>query len=103
MMHDTETVSMIASASTLAKHALVDPAKLWNSTSSFFRATDSGNQIFTDSLYGQMLFHHHFSGNFSIDREFLQQHLAYEWDQNQDQYGMRVLNNPVQEDSVWMK
>ena len=33
---------------------------------------------------------------------YLEQHLAYEWERNQDKYGMRVLNDPVQEDSIWM-
>lgn len=48
-----------------------------------------------------MLAHHHF-GNFTIDSSYLESHLAYEWEQNQDTYGMRVLSNPVQEDSIWM-
>ena len=32
----------------------------------------------------------------------LEAHLEYEWSKNQDKYGMRVLNDPVQEDSIWM-
>lgn len=62
----------------------------------------SPNQIFTDSLYGQMLSHHFFDGNFTLDTSFLSSHLEYEWEKNQDKYGMRVLSDPVQEDSVWM-
>ena len=32
----------------------------------------------------------------------LEAHLEYEWSKNQDKYGMRVLNDPIQEDSIWM-
>lgn len=70
-----------------------------------------------------LLSHHHFGGNFTLDRTYLESHLKYEWDRNKDTYGMRVrlrsmhpvsantdrcrythqvLNDPVQEDSVWM-
>jgi hypothetical protein len=59
----------------------VDPSKLWNETSKFFRchtcktqdcgASLGDNQIFTDSLYGQMLAHHHFGGNLTLDKSFL--------------------------------
>lgn len=49
-----------------------------------------------------MLAHHNF-GEFSYGNESqLWSHLAAEWEQNQDLYGMRVLSNPVQEDAVWM-
>lgn len=60
------------------------------------------NQIFTDTLYGQMLSHHFLNGTFTIDTAYLSSHLKYEWEKNQDTYGMRVLSNPVQEDSIWM-
>ena len=101
--NDVATLAAVANATAHTKMALVDPAKLWNSTSSFFRATDAagGNQIFTDSLYGQMLSHHHF-GNFTLPDGYLTAHLKYEWARNEDSYGMRVLNDPIQEDSVWM-
>eukprot|EP01051_Picozoa_sp_SAG22_P001827 SAG22_NODE_75_length_22256_cov_45.062960_14_plen_93_part_00 len=49
-----------------------------------------------------MLQHHHFFGNFSLGSEYLTNHLAYEWAKNKDTYGMRVLSDPVQEDSIWM-
>eukprot|EP01050_Picozoa_sp_SAG11_P027330 SAG11_NODE_6880_length_1232_cov_1.195057_3_plen_92_part_00 len=37
-----------------------------------------------------------------LPEEMLEAHLDYEWSKNQDKYGMRVLNDPVQEDSIWM-
>ena len=58
--------------------------------------------VFTDTLYGQMLSHHFLDGAFTIDPSYIEQHLAYEWQQNQDAYGMRVLSSPIQEDSIWM-
>ena len=68
--------------------------RLWNDTEKFFRCHtadggDSDNQIFTDSLYGQMLSHHHFGGTFTLDKTYLESHLEYEWAKNQDTYGMR--------------
>ena len=100
---DATTLAAVANATAHTKVALMDPVKLWNSTSNFFRATDAAgaNQIFTDSLYGQMLSHHHF-GNFTLPDGILASHLRYEWARNEDTYGMRVLNDPIQEDSVWM-
>ena len=62
----------------------------------------SPEQIFTDTLYGQMLHHHHFDGGFSIDASYLRSHLAAEWRMNHDTFGMRVQSNPTQEDSVWL-
>ena len=60
------------------------------------------NQIFTDTLYGQMLSHHFLNGSYTVNTTYLSSHLKYEWEKNQDSYGMRVLSNPVQEDSIWM-
>eukprot|EP00658_Telonema_sp_P-2_P029627 TRINITY_DN22504_c0_g1_i7.p1 TRINITY_DN22504_c0_g1~~TRINITY_DN22504_c0_g1_i7.p1 ORF type:complete len:248 (-),score=52.68 TRINITY_DN22504_c0_g1_i7:385-1128(-) len=69
----------------------------------FFTAhSNTDTQIFTDTLYGQMLAHAVLNGSLTIDATYLEKHLSYEWDQNQDLYGMRVLNHPVQEDSIWM-
>ena len=28
--------------------------------------------------------------------------MALEWQRNQDRFGMRVISNPIQEDSIWM-
>ena len=69
--------------------------KFWHATS------ESQTQIFTDSLYGQMLSHNVLQ-NFTLPEEYLSNHLAYEWDRNKDTYGMRVISDPVQEDSIWM-
>lgn len=108
---DTATLAMAEDALVRSTVGVVDD-RLWNSTSRFFRChtcpPDSGetcpngaNQVFTDTLYGQMLAHHHF-GNFTLPKSYLESHLAHEWAQNQDTYGMRVLSSPVQEDSIWM-
>lgn len=82
------------------------PRELWNSTYGFFRAHNEGNQIFTDTLYGQMLAHHNFGNMVYDNMSQLWTHLDFEWTQNQDLYGMRVLSNldgnPPQEDSIWM-
>ena len=59
-------------------------------------------QVFTDTLYGEMLSHHHFDGTFTLNTSYLHRHLAFELAANNDTYGMRVLSNPVQEDSIWM-
>ena len=51
-----------------------------------------------------MLAHHNF-GDVEYPSDIapqLWQHLAHEWAENQDAYGMRVLSNPIQEDSIWM-
>lgn len=92
---DNATAASASKALSTAQSRTVDV--FWNETSKFFRTADTGNQCFTDSLYGQMLMHHMF-GNFTLDETYLKQHLAYEWQQNQDIYGMRVLSNPIQED-----
>lgn len=76
--------------------------EFWNASSKFFRATAGQNQVFTDSLYGQMLAHHNFGELAFNNSQQLWDHLDYEWKQNQDQFGMRVLNHPIQEDSIWM-
>ena len=103
---DEASLAEIEKAFELTQKSIVDE-RLWNDTAKFFRChtkdgTEGDNQIFTDSLYGQMLSHHHFGGNFTLAPEYLKSHLAYEWERNADTYGMRVLNDPVQEDSVWM-
>jgi hypothetical protein len=97
---DTASLATIDKSYTLAQSAIVDPARLWNETEKFFRChtKDGGegdNQIFTDSLYGQMLSHHHFGGNFTLDKTFLESHLKYEWEKNEDTYGMRCAKNAV--------
>ena len=125
---DAALAKEVSAALSLSRKAVVDPARLWNSTGRFFRAktpashgeapavdgsdeseahtddeaTDDTNQIFTDTLYGQMLHHHHFDGTFAIDPSYLEGHLAAEWAHNHDTYGMRVISNPVQEDSIWL-
>ena len=52
----------------------------------------------------QMLAHHHLQ-NFTLPTEYLQSHLAYEWERNQDTYGMRVrhfsLFAVLRRDLVW--
>ena len=88
---------------------MLDPARLWNATGGFFRAHVydaaapqlGSDQIMTDTLYGEMLAHHHF-GATSVPPAFVRSHLAAEWHANHDAYGMRVISNPVQEDSIWM-
>ena len=100
LANDAATVKSIDNALSIAEAAL--PKVFWSDVTQSFRATAEGNQTFTDSLYGQMLAHHNF-GTFSYNNESqLWQHLDYEWQQNQDIYGMRVLSNPIQEDSIWM-
>lgn len=56
---DTATLAEIEKSYEISQAAIVDD-RLWNATSKFFRChtKDGGegdNQIFTDSLYGQML------------------------------------------------
>jgi hypothetical protein len=53
--------------------------------------TPSKEQIMTDTLYGEMLSHHHFDGTFGVDESLLRRHLAFEMAANHDTYGMRVL------------
>ena len=105
---DAPTAELARSALAAASAAIIDPARLWNATGRFFRAhaddapdPASANQIMTDTLYGEMLAHHHF-GNTTVPEDYLTSHLAAEWAANQDTYGMRVLSSPVQEDSIWM-
>ena len=45
-----------------------------------------------------MLEHHNF-GTIMYDNEKIAKHLSYEWAKNQDLYGMRVISNPVDEDT----
>eukprot|EP00656_Telonema_subtile_P019767 TRINITY_DN20977_c0_g1_i1.p1 TRINITY_DN20977_c0_g1~~TRINITY_DN20977_c0_g1_i1.p1 ORF type:complete len:1000 (+),score=124.94 TRINITY_DN20977_c0_g1_i1:180-3179(+) len=106
MMKDSNSTQMAESALTIARAALVKPKEsgglLWNQTSKFFTAhSETSTQIFTDTLYGQML-SHSVLGEYTLPTSFLEAHLEYEWTNNQDLYGMRVLNHPVQEDSIWM-
>lgn len=106
LVGDGETASSVRAALALAQARLTTPTSnggpLWNGTKKFWHAhSETSTQIFTDSLYGQML-SHSILQNFTVDPAFLSQHLAYEWERNQDAFGMRVLNDPVQEDAVWM-
>jgi len=106
VLGDSATAASAAKALQLGQKRLTTPTSeggpLWDGAKKFWHAhSETPTQIFTDSLYGQMLGHHHLQ-NFSIDASFLSEHLAYEWKRNQDKYGMRVLNDPVQEDSIWM-
>lgn len=84
----------------LGQRQLVAPISagglLWNSSKAFWHAhSETSSQVFTDTLYGQMLGHHFFS-DFTAPRAALASHLAHEWDRNEDAFGMRVLNDPVQ-------
>merc|ERR1712113_407261 len=104
---DSDTASKAAEAFEHGQAKLTQPKSaggpLWNETFGFFTAhSETPSQLFTDSLYGQMLAHHFFNGSFTLNTSYLSKHLAYEWEQNQDIYGMRVLSNPIQEDSIWM-
>eukprot|EP00966_Prymnesium_polylepis_P156971 3627146-Prymnesium_polylepis.1 len=49
-----------------------------------------------------MLAHHHFDGVFSLNESYLRRHLSFELASNNDTFGLRVLSNPIQEDSIWM-
>ena len=83
--------------------AAEDGGPLWNKTKAFFLAhSETNTQVFTDTLYGQMLSHHIANGSFTLPTKYLSSHLAYEWAENVDLYGMRVLSSPIQEDSIWM-
>lgn len=69
--------------------ALIKPREeggpLWNSTAGFFTAhSETPTQVFTDSLYGAMLAHHFLDGGYTVPADYLEKHLAYEWEQNQD-------------------
>ena len=165
VMQDTATATACATASALAKAQLIKPTSaggpLWDADKKFWHAhSDTKTQIFTDTLYGQMLAHHHFN-NYTLPMEMLEQHLSYEWcvhtpsaascdpensffsepariarvvqgaqpgqvryllrgicihNKSQNLHlildlnyaytlpgvGMRVLNDPIQEDSIWM-
>ena len=84
---DAATLQAVEAALALSTQAIVDD-RLWNASDRFFRChtADGGegdNQIFTDTLYGQMLHHHHFDGNFSLPSSYLASHLKYEWEKNQ--------------------
>jgi non-lysosomal glucosylceramidase len=82
-------------------------ALLWNSTRGFYRAwadappAAPANAIFTDTLYGAMIAHAHGLG-WPTDPARLAAHLAVEWATNADAFGMRVISDPVLEDSIWM-
>eukprot|EP00038_Savillea_parva_P009621 m.184763 g.184763 ORF g.184763 m.184763 type:complete len:1027 (+) comp16225_c0_seq1:84-3164(+) len=104
---DDTTATMVQKAISAARIKLLTPTAeggpLWNESVGFFVAhSETQTQVFTDSLYGQMLAHHFFNGSFTINTSYIDRHLTYEWEQNQDLYGMRVLSSPIQEDSIWM-
>ena len=109
LMADTTTAKSAQDAYALAQKMVVQ--RLWRTNSSskvggFFGAhSETSTQVFTDTMYGAMLMHHFFNGSLPLEGDGLTKlktHLAYEWEQNQDLYGMRVLSSPVQEDSIWM-
>ena len=105
-MSDAATAADAAKALALAREKLMQPTSaggpLWDGEKKFWHAhSATETQVFTDTLYGQMLAHHHMQ-NYTLPVEMLESHLKYEWQSNQDKYGMRVLNFPIQEDSVWM-
>ena len=106
VMADSATAAAAAKALALGKTKLMQPTSsggpLWDGEKRFWHChSDTATQIFTDTLYGQMLAHHHLQ-NYTLPLEMLEAHLEYEWSKNQDEFGMRVLNDPVQEDSIWM-
>jgi len=75
---------------------------LWNESAAYWHAhSETDSQIMTDTLFGQML-SHHVVQNFTLPRAQLSSHLTREWRRNQDTYGMRVTNDPIQEDAIWM-
>ena len=91
-----------AAAAALARAQAASTAILWNSTDSYYRAFSGGDAVFTDSLYGIMIAH---AGGFDlagVDAAKIASHLAVEWQRNADAFGMRVISNPIMEDSVWM-
>lgn len=106
-LNDTLTASKLSNAIAKGRKVLLSSKEsggpLWNATVGYFTAhSETKTQLFTDSLYGQMLSHHFLDGEFTVDKGYIEQHLDYEWEQNQDLYGMRVLSSPIQEDSIWM-
>ena len=101
---DPSTAASAAKALALGQQKLSQPISsggaLWDSEKKFWHAhSETPTQIFTDTLYGQMLAHHHLQ-NFTLPVGMLKEHLNYEWERNQDKYGMRVLRDPIQEDSI---
>ena len=97
---DAGTAAAAAAALARAQTAATDI--LFNDTLGYFRAFNGGDAIFTDTLYGLMLAHSHGFGLAGVDAGRVASHLAFEWDRNQDAFGMRVISNPIMEDSVWM-
>ena len=97
---DSSTAEKMERAVSAGQAKLLQPkpsGPLWNETSGFFTAhSETTTQVFTDSLYGEMLSHHMFNGTVMVDKGVLLRHLAYEWQENQDKYGMRVLSSPIQ-------
>jgi hypothetical protein len=67
----------------LARSKLMQPissgGSLWDSDKKYWHAhSETPTQIFTDTLYGQMLAHHHLH-NFTLPEQMLLDHLKYEW------------------------
>eukprot|EP00912_Choanoflagellata_sp_UC4_P002296 UC4_evm1s1444 len=93
ILGDFTVYEKVSKAISKGQAKLVEPkpsGPLWNSSIGFFTAhSETTTQVFTDSLYGQMLSHHFFNGTLMIDEDILHKHLTYEWQQNQDKYGMR--------------
>lgn len=78
-------------------------ALLWEGDAlGYYRAFSGGDAVFTDTLYGLMIAHAHGFGVAGVDAQRVASHLAVEWARNQDAFGMRVISNPIMEDSVWM-
>jgi hypothetical protein len=92
---EASAVAALAAARAAAK------ALLWNATAGYFRAFVGGDAVFTDTLYGLMVGHAHGFG-LLMDVPLVAAHLALEWERNKDAFGMRVISNPIMEDSIWM-
>ena len=91
-----------AAAAALSRANAAMTIVLWNSTLGYYRAFNGGDAIFTDSLYGLMIAYAGGQGLAGVDAGMVAAHLAFEWERNEDAFGMRVISNPVMEDSVWM-
>ena len=109
MLHAAEMAAEVGDAAVeaavlaaLARAQAATTSILWNSTFNYYRAFNGGDAIFTDTLYGLMIAHAHGFGLAGVDADKVAAHLDFEWARNQDAFGMRVISNPVMEDSVWM-
>lgn len=96
---DAPLQSRVAAAQLAARAAVTD--LLWNTSAGFFRAWAGGDALFTDTLYG-ILLSHALGYGLQVSPAMLESHLTAEWAANADAFGMRVISNPILEDSVWM-